>query len=86
MTSQSITYPLDSARAKMAVTNKDHSQNLYQIFKKVKKSEGISSFYRGLLPTMIGIIPYGGVSFSINEMLKKYWVKKYQKQPNYVDS
>ena len=32
----------------------------------------IPAFYGGFLPTMIGIIPYAGTSFSTFEMLKKY--------------
>ena len=34
---------------------------------------------------MIGIIPYGGVSFATNEMLKKHWIKKYGKGPNTLE-
>ena len=34
---------------------------------------------------MIGIIPYGGVSFATNEMLKKHWIKKYGKEPNTLE-
>ena len=36
----------------------------------------IPAFYRGFLPTMIGIIPYAGTSFSTYEMLKKYRADK----------
>ena len=36
----------------------------------------IPAFYGGFLPTMIGIIPYAGTSFSTYEMLKKYRADK----------
>lgn len=38
---------------------------------KIWKNEGPLTLYRGLTPTLLGVIPYAGTSFGIYETLKK---------------
>jgi solute carrier family 25 protein 42 len=70
-TASSITYPLDIARARMAVTQKCTYNNLFEVFVKMYRTEGIRSMYRGFTPTVVGVIPYAGTSFFTYETLKK---------------
>ncbi|OXU25604.1 hypothetical protein TSAR_013697 [Trichomalopsis sarcophagae] len=70
ITSQSMTYPLDLARAQMAVSQKDEIKNLRHVFIRIYEKEGIASFYRGFTPTILGVIPYAGVSFFFYDTLK----------------
>ena len=79
VTGQSLTYPLDRARAVMAVTKVGEYRSLYHVFHAILEKEGLFALYRGFLPTMIGIIPYAGTSFSTYEMLKFHYVDKAQK-------
>ncbi|MPC12539.1 Mitochondrial coenzyme A transporter SLC25A42 [Portunus trituberculatus] len=72
VTSQFLTYPLDMARARMAVTHRDTYASLRQVFTKILKNEGPLTLYRGLTPTLLGVIPYAGTSFGIYETLKKF--------------
>ncbi len=73
MTGQALTYPLDRARAVMAVTKVGEYRNLLHVFRTIINREGILALYRGYTPAMVGIIPYAGTSFSTYEMLKKFW-------------
>ncbi|KAF5293086.1 hypothetical protein FQA39_LY13696 [Lamprigera yunnana] len=73
ITSQTLTYPLDLARARMAVTQKDAYSTLRQVFLKIFKEEGFLTFYRGYVPTILGVIPYAGVSFFTYESLKRLY-------------
>lgn len=73
VTSQSVTYPLDFARARMAVTHKNDYATLRHVFFKIYKTEGLLTFYRGILPTILGVIPYAGVSFFTYETLKRLY-------------
>jgi len=66
-----LTYPLDLARARMAVSNRCQYRSIFSVFRKVAVEEGVRSLYRGFLPTMVGIIPYAGTSFFVYETLKK---------------
>lgn len=75
VTSQSATYPLDLARARMAVTDKFEYKNIFEVFRSIyTKENGLRSLYRGYLATVIGVIPYAGMSFLTYETLKaKYF-------------
>lgn len=77
LTSQSLTYPLDLARARMAVTHKDEYSTLRQVFSKIWKEEGFLTFYRGYIPTLLGVIPYAGVSFFTYDTLKCNYKEKF---------
>ena len=41
------------------------------MFAKILKCEGVGTLYRGYVPTVLGVIPYAGVSFFTYETLKK---------------
>ncbi|KAL7304426.1 hypothetical protein TKK_0003224 [Trichogramma kaykai] len=70
VTSQAMTYPLDLARAQMAVTQKDEFSTLRQVFVTIYRKEGIAAFYHGFTPTILGVIPYAGCSFFFYDMFK----------------
>ncbi|RWS14731.1 mitochondrial coenzyme A transporter SLC25A42-like protein, partial [Dinothrombium tinctorium] len=68
--STTLTYPLDMARARMAVTQKEIYTNICQVFKKTMNQEGFLALYRGYVPTILGVVPYAGTSFFTYETLK----------------
>ena len=63
-TAQALTYPLDRARAVMAVTKVGEYRNIVHVFQTIIEREGLLKLYRGFTPTMVGIIPYAGTIFS----------------------
>ncbi|KAH8313623.1 hypothetical protein KR067_009184 [Drosophila pandora] len=72
ITSQSLTYPLDLARARMAVTDRYTGyRTLRQVFVKIWVEEGPSTLFRGYWATVLGVIPYAGTSFFTYETLKR---------------
>ncbi|XP_030746778.1 mitochondrial coenzyme A transporter SLC25A42 [Sitophilus oryzae] len=71
VTSQALTYPLDLARARMAVTNKLEYSTLRHVFSKIYSLEGVRAFFKGFIPTIVGVIPYAGVSFFTYDTLKR---------------
>lgn len=74
VTSQSATYPLDLARARMAVTS---SGGLFEVLLTVSTNEGFAALYRGYLATVLGVIPYAGVSFFTYDSLKHAFFDKF---------
>ncbi|XP_043722535.1 mitochondrial carrier protein CoAc1-like [Telopea speciosissima] len=81
------TYPLDLVRTKLAYQVTDtrgsfrnggsnyHIQPAYHgikdVFRSVYKEGGVRALYRGVGPTLIGILPYAGLKFYIYEVLKE---------------
>ncbi|CAF3527449.1 unnamed protein product [Rotaria socialis] len=70
VTSATITYPLDLARARMAVTNKAMYSNLFALFLCILRTEGVTALYRGALISLVGVLPYSGCVFFTYESLK----------------
>jgi solute carrier family 25 protein 42 len=72
VTGQLATYPLDKVRAVMAVTNrKGEYKTLVQVVLKIQREESLLALYRGLTPTMLGVILYAGTSFFTYGTLKE---------------
>ncbi|CAH8871049.1 unnamed protein product [Trichobilharzia szidati] len=70
-TSVICTYPLDVARARMAVTTSSRYSSLFHAIRTIYTEEGIYSLYRGFSPALLGIIPYAGTAFFTFETLKE---------------
>lgn len=72
ITSQTFTYPLDLARARLAITDKTTGyRTLREVFFKVWREEGPRTLLRGFWATIIGVIPYAGTSFFTYGTLKR---------------
>ncbi|XP_037673942.1 mitochondrial coenzyme A transporter SLC25A42 isoform X2 [Choloepus didactylus] len=70
ITAASLTYPLDLVRARMAVTPKEMYSNIFHVFARIYREEGLRTLYHGFAPTVLGVIPYAGLSFFTYETLK----------------
>ncbi|KAM6956152.1 solute carrier family 25 member 16 isoform 2-T3 [Aplochiton taeniatus] len=80
MTAVICTYPLDVIRARLAfqVTGHHRYTGISNAFQTIYLEEGgISGFYRGLTPTLIGMAPYAGFSFFTFGTLKSLGLKHF---------
>ncbi len=57
---QFITYPLDTIRTRLAVSGPGVYEGIFHAVHLMRRDEGYRAFYRGLAPSMIGILPYAG--------------------------
>ncbi|KAI3781609.1 hypothetical protein L2E82_11627 [Cichorium intybus] len=76
MTSTFVTYPLDVLRLRMAVD--PGYQTMTNVVVRMLKEEGLGSFYRGLVPSLIGIAPYVAVNFCVFDLVKKSLPEKFR--------
>lgn len=86
-TATCFAYPLDLIRVRLAyevkscknpgdtIRIRDICDSIYRECPSRPTYYGIFNFYRGLGPTLVGMIPYAGVSFYTYESLKKYALK-----------
>lgn len=45
--------------------------SIVHVFIRISREEGLKTLYRGFTPTILGVIPYAGLSFFTYETLKK---------------
>ena len=45
--------------------------NIVHVFGRISREEGLKTLYRGFTPTILGVVPYAGISFFTYETLKK---------------
>lgn len=82
-TATMLTYPLDMVRARMAVTAKEMYSNILHVFMRISQEEGLKTLYRGFTPTIVGVIPYAGITFFTYETLKKLHAEKTKRSQPY---
>ncbi|KAF7662970.1 hypothetical protein LDENG_00221120 [Lucifuga dentata] len=82
-TAAMLTYPLDMVRARMAVTAKEMYSNIMHVFVRISQEEGVKTLYRGFTPTILGVIPYAGITFFVYETLKKLHTDKTNRSQPY---
>ncbi|XP_077464075.1 mitochondrial coenzyme A transporter SLC25A42-like [Stigmatopora argus] len=83
-TAAMLTYPLDMVRARMAVTAKEMYCNIMHVFVRISQEEGFKTLYRGFTPTILGVIPYAGITFFTYETLKKLHTEKTKRAQPYT--
>ncbi|CAM9959097.1 unnamed protein product, partial [Laminaria digitata] len=86
-----VTYPLDLARARLAVGHsrkiggaRRRSMGVSELLRTVVRKDGPAALYRGITPSLMGIIPYAGIAFSINEQAKHEVVILTGKEPGTI--
>ena len=66
--SQSVIYPLEVMKTRLALRRTNEYSGIADCAKKLFKSEGISCFYRGYIPNLLGILPYAGIDLAVYEV------------------
>eukprot|EP00891_Asterochloris_glomerata_P006722 jgi/Astpho2/6722/Aster-06741 len=83
-TAQATIYPLELVRTRLAVSPEGTYRGMRDCVRKVLQHEGVRAFYKGLLPSLIGIIPYAGVDIATFELMKQHLLEKYHGDPHPV--
>ncbi len=72
-----FTYPLDFIRCRLSMQSS--SQMVYKGvvdgLMKVAREEGFLRLYTGLVPTLVGIVPYAGIQLSVYDLTKDLMLK-----------
>ena len=77
-----VTYPLDFIRGRLTTDMAGRYASVGGALADVVRNEGFFALYRGLLPSIIGIVPYVGVDFAVYDTLRSYLPKDQNGNPN----
>eukprot|EP01104_Vermistella_antarctica_P017360 TRINITY_DN6141_c0_g2_i2.p1 TRINITY_DN6141_c0_g2~~TRINITY_DN6141_c0_g2_i2.p1 ORF type:complete len:525 (+),score=30.29 TRINITY_DN6141_c0_g2_i2:156-1730(+) len=72
MTSATIVYPLDFIRARLTVQKDFRYKGILHGLSTVIRTEGPLALYKGLTPTLIGIVPFIAIDFAAYETLREH--------------
>lgn len=67
---QGLLYPLDTIRTRLALAPTGTYRGILHAMYRLKRDEGAAAFYRGLAPSMVGILPFAGVDIALFEVIK----------------
>ena len=80
---QAAIYPLEIVKTRMALSsNAAHPKaaptTITGVFRAVLNENGARGLFRGLAPSLVGIVPYAGIDLMTNSTLREYVTRRYQ--------
>ena len=80
---QAAIYPLEIVKTRMALSsNAAHPRaaptTISGTFRSVLNESGARGLFRGLAPSLVGIVPYAGIDLMTNSTLREYVARRYQ--------
>ncbi|XP_064395552.1 mitochondrial adenyl nucleotide antiporter SLC25A24-like [Halichondria panicea] len=73
---QTTIYPMEVLKTRLALGKTGQYRGMYDCLKRILAVEGGRALYRGLTPSLIGIIPYAGIDLTVYETLKNLYLSK----------
>jgi len=76
-----LTYPFDLLRTQLAAHWRIRSKYNNYLFGicEITRTEGFLGFFKGITPSLIGIIPYSGIQFASFHTIRSFLETKYKK-------
>jgi len=56
-------------KTRLALGTTGQYRGMFDCFRQILRNEGARAFYRGLTPSLIGIIPYAGIDLAVYEVI-----------------
>ncbi|XP_022755123.1 adenine nucleotide transporter BT1, chloroplastic/mitochondrial-like [Durio zibethinus] len=72
------TYPLELLKTRLTV--KEDYKNLLEAIVKIVQAEGPAGLYKGLTPSLIGVVPYAASNYFAYDTLRKAYKKAFKKE------
>ncbi|XP_049849029.1 uncharacterized protein LOC126317096 [Schistocerca gregaria] len=67
-----IVYPFEFIRCRLALQKTKIYSGMWDCLVSTMRKEGYLSIYKGLWPSILGVVPYVGMDFAVYETLKQY--------------
>ena len=66
--SQTVIYPMEVMKTRLALRKTNEYSGIWDCAKKLYKHGGVTVFYRGYVPNLLGILPYAGIDLAVYEV------------------
>eukprot|EP00668_Euglena_longa_P017253 GGOE01021625.1.p1 GENE.GGOE01021625.1~~GGOE01021625.1.p1 ORF type:complete len:458 (+),score=66.70 GGOE01021625.1:205-1374(+) len=75
--SQSIVYPMETIKVRMELGTSGQYRGIIDCARQIYLSSGLLAFFRGYVPSMMGIVPYCGVDLAMYSGFKEAYVARF---------
>ncbi|XP_048219389.1 calcium-binding mitochondrial carrier protein SCaMC-1-like [Perognathus longimembris pacificus] len=79
-TAQTCIYPMEVVKTRLTVGKTGEYSGVIDCCKKLVRKEGVQTFFKGYVPSMLGIVPYAGLDLAVYELLKNYWLEHFSQK------
>lgn len=69
---QAVVYPLEVVQTRMAVSRGGSYSGIVDALFKIVAREGVGGLFRGIIPCMVGILPYAGIDIAVFGLLREH--------------
>ncbi|KAH6761407.1 Mitochondrial substrate carrier family protein [Perilla frutescens var. hirtella] len=74
-----VTYPLELVKTRLTIQREVYN-GVFDAFVKILKEGGLPELYRGLTPSVIGVIPYAAANYCAYDTLRKVYKKIFKEE------
>lgn len=75
-TAQTAVYPMEVLKTRLTLRKTGQYSGMLDCAKQILQREGVTAFYKGYLPNVLGIVPYAGIDLAVYETLKFSWLNR----------
>ena len=68
---------MEVMKTRLALRKTNEFNGIFDCAKKLYKHGGVTVFYRGYIPNLLGILPYAGIDLAVYETLKQKYLSRY---------
>ncbi|XP_055363305.1 calcium-binding mitochondrial carrier protein SCaMC-3 isoform X2 [Betta splendens] len=73
---QTTIYPMELLKTRLTLRKTGQFSGIADCAKQILQREGVTAFYKGYVPNLLGIIPYAGIDLAVYETLKFTWLNR----------
>jgi len=75
--SQTAIYPLEIVKTRLAVAEPGAYRGILHCMDSTITTQGLRGLFRGLVPSVVGMVPYAGVDFAVYSSLRSAYTRRY---------
>ena len=77
---QLLVYPMEMIKTRLVLSTTGEFRSMNDVIHSITHMNGIKGMYRGLLPSLLGVIPYAGIELMIFNSLKENNIARQNRQ------
>jgi solute carrier family 25 phosphate transporter 23/24/25/41 len=81
---QTTIYPMEVLKTRLALGSTGQYRGMGDCCRQILAREGPRALYRGITPSLVGVIPYAGIDLAVYETLKNMYQSHVSQEPSWL--